>query len=79
MDRFQGHFYNINKKKLDDPIGKHFSSPNHTGEPTLTIQIVDFINSHPESNTAAMLRDEIEKNWIHRLRTTAPFGLNTMD
>jgi hypothetical protein len=79
MDRFQEHFYNTKKKNLKDPIGKHFNLPNHTGIPDFEIYIVDFIHCHPDSGKAATIRDTVEKHWIHRLRSSLPWGLNSMD
>jgi hypothetical protein len=79
MDRFQGHFWKVTSKKLQDPIGRHFNSTNHSGISNFEIHIVDFIHTHPDSPKAKGLRDTVEKHWIHRLRTTAPFGLNSMD
>ena len=79
MDRFQGHFYNIKSKQLDDPIGFHFNLAGHGGLQDVTIHILQFIKAGTESEKAAGLRDSQEKKWIHRLHTVAPFGLNTMD
>jgi hypothetical protein len=79
IDRFGKHFYHIKKPDLSLPIGKHFNKPDHKGLEDIKIHIVDFIHAHPDSKSASKLRDQIEKNWILRLRTFAPFGLNTMD
>ena len=79
MERLQGHFYNITKNNKDDPIGRHFNQSDHNGINDVKINIVEFIHSHPESELSISLRNTIEKNWIHRLRTPAPHGLNSMD
>ena len=60
-------------------IGRHFSQEDHNGLEDVEIHIVDFIHQHPSSPGAAYLRDKIEKNWIQRLRTSAPYGINIMD
>jgi len=77
MDRFVKHFYHIKKKDKSLPISKHYTSKNHNGIEDMEIHIVDFISAL--SKTAQSLRDKIEKNWIMRLRTFAPHGINTMD
>ena len=79
MDRFQAHFYNIAYNRPKSEIGKHFNSTNHKGLDDVEIYILDFIHAHPMGERAKHLRDLIEFNWIQRLHTNAPLGLNTMD
>jgi len=79
IDRFGKHFYHITSKNKTTPIGRHFCQKDHEGLSDIEIHIVDFIHCDPESNAAASLRDKIEKNWIQRLKCSAPFGINTMD
>ena len=87
--RFQGHFYSIknaieaiengNRRPARDAIGLHFSRPDHKGTKDLKICVLDFIHMPPNSKRALKLRLKIEKAWIHRLRCTAPHGLNIFD
>ena len=79
MDRFQNHFYLTNRKDNPNEISKHFNSRSHEGTKDMKIHIVDFIHMHPESETGSKIRDQIEMNWIHRLHTQQPIGLNMMD
>ena len=79
MDRFQGHFYNVTKKSNDHIIGRHFNEADHHGIEDMEIHVLDFIHQPPETQAASYLRDRIENNWIHRLKTQAPWGLNMMD
>ena len=79
MDRFQGHFYNVNKQSTDHSVGRHFNEPGHSGIVDMEIHILDFIHCSPESEGAAYLRDKLELMWIHRLKTQTPLGLNMMD
>ena len=79
MDRFQGHFYNVSKKSTDHSVGRHFNESCHHGIEDIEIHILDFIHQSPESAGAAYLRDKIEMNWIHRLKTPSPMGLNVLD
>ena len=79
MDRFQAHFYNIGHNKQVSEIGKHFNKPDHHGLDDVEIHILDFIHAYPEGRRSKHLRDLIEYNWIQRLHTNAPTGLNFMD
>jgi hypothetical protein len=45
----------------------------------MDIFVLEFISKPPKSETAARIRDRVEKRWIHLLRTTAPGGLNLDD
>ena len=79
MDRFQGHFYNIGHNRLMSEIGRHFNTNGHKGLEDVEIHILDFIHAHPEGKKSKHLRDLIEYNWIQRLHTNTPTGLNIMD
>ena len=79
MDRFQGHFGVIQRNDRNSDIAAHFNSNGHNGTQDMTIHILDFIFLHPESLSAASIRDHIEVNWIHRLHSQQPMGLNIMD
>ena len=79
MDRFQSHFYNIGHNRPGSEIGKHFNSPDHNGLDDVEITILDFIHAHPAGSKSKKLRDLIEFNWIQRLHSNAPTGLNVMD
>ena len=79
MDRFQGHFNVIAKNRNDSLISYHFNSENHTGHNDIVIHVLDFIAQDPINNKAKSLRIKIESNWIQRLRTVFPKGLNSME
>ena len=79
MDRFQDHFHKISRNIPASDIGKHFNSADHRGLDDVEIFVVDFIHCSPESEIARKLRHMIEKNWIFRLRTQIPDGLNLID
>jgi hypothetical protein len=79
IDRFGSHFYHIKKKNKFLPVARHFNQTDHHQLADIEIHIVDFIYCHPDSPESSKLRDKIEKNWILRLRTSAPYGINTMD
>ncbi len=79
MDRFGTHFTSNNRYDGKNDVCKHFKQPNHSGAKDLKLHIVDFIFAKPESEKGKVLRDHIEFNWIQRLRTQLPHGINTMD
>ncbi len=74
--RFNTHFNLIEGNSDTHSVSRHFNSPGHNGLQDVEIHIVDFIHMRPRSNRAIALRKKIETNWIHRLRTQAPIGLN---
>ncbi len=77
--RFGAHFGSINRKNLKEDVGRHFNLQKHHGVKDLQITVLDFIHAHPKSDYALTLRLQIEFNWIQRLRTMLPLGLNTKD
>jgi hypothetical protein len=60
-------------------VGIHFSRSDHHGTKDFKIQVLDFIRLPPKSVHGKVLRLKIEKAWIHKLRCTAPHGLNIFD
>ena len=74
--RFCTHFGKITYQVLDNSVTKHFTQGYHTGIKDIEIHILDFIHSHPRSDRGAYLRNKIETNWIHRLHSLTPIGLN---
>ena len=79
MDRFQDHFYKISRNIQGSDIAQHFNSTDHQGLADVEIHIVDFVHCNPESERAKKLRHTIEKNWIFRLKSQTPDGLNLID
>ena len=81
MDRIQAHFNTIQFKdpKQQTDISQHFKRVDHHGRDDVIVHILDFIYAFPDTRRAAILRDETEFKWIHRLRSQLPMGINTMD
>ena len=81
MDRIQAHFNTIQSKdpRQQTDISRHFKQADHNGRADVQVHILDFIYAFPDSKRAAILRNETEFRWIHRLRTQLPMGINTMD
>ena len=51
---------------------------NQSEEYDMRVHILDFIYAHPETKRAQSLRNTTF-NWIHKLRTQSPMGMNTLD
>ena len=77
--RLVEHFSNINKKDPTKPLGSHFGKTGHPNISVLEIFVLKFIKADPNSVRAQTLRDFHELQWIHCLKTSLPFGLNSMD
>ena len=77
--RLMEHFSDINKKDPTKPLGSHFSRPHHGSTDVLEIYVLKFIKSAPDSQSGQKERDCHETQWIHRLKTSLPHGLNSMD
>ena len=73
------HFNDITKKDLTKPLGSHFSRLNHPTAQALDIFVLEFIQSPPDTPSGKQERDFHETQWIHRLKTSLPFSLNSMD
>ena len=77
-DRMREHLYGIKKQK-DTDVSYHFNTNGHKGKHDMKVYILDFIFAHPESTRSKSLRHKIEFNWIQRLQTVAPKGMNVLD
>ena len=79
MDRFQGHFGHIARNENSSLVSGHFNNTGHDGIQDVTIHVLDFIFLKAESDSAKTLRLKIESNWINRLHTAFPTGLNYLE
>ena len=78
-DRFVNHFCDIQNNDQTKALGRHFSRRDHNGVKDMEISVVEFIKKPPRSPEASIIRDRVEKRWIHLLRCPAPSGLNIFD
>ena len=60
-------------------VARHFDFPHHKGLDDVMMHVVDFVYAAPDTHKAKYLRDLLEFNWIQRLHTNAPTGLNIMN
>ena len=79
MQRFYRHIGNIKNKIMNTDIGAHYNSDGHQGLKDVDVHIVEFINKNPHSDYAQKLRNKLERNWMLKLRTQVPHGLNLID
>ena len=73
------HFLKVTRNDPESEIASHFNSGHHWGLDDISIFVVDFIHAALHTEKAKYLRDLVEYNWIQRLHTNTPSGLNVMD
>ena len=77
-ERIREHIYHTKKQHSTTDVNYHFNLVGH-GLDEMKVHIVDFIYEHSDSKRAQSLRNTIEFNWIHKIHSQAPKGLNTLD
>ena len=77
-DRLYEHMRDIDNRNPDKPLGLHFRN-NCQQDSRIEVHILEFIKKPPRSPEALIIRNRVEKRWIHLLRTPAPWGLNIED
>lgn len=79
-ERLYEHQRNIRQRNVDEPLGRHFCLPGHDSNPNnVKSHILAFITKPSDTNEALNMRLKFERDWIYRLRTSLPHGLNAMD
>ena len=73
------HFRSITQKKIDHSVGRHFNLPWYSGLVDVEIFVLQFGTNDQDSEASLTLRLSLVQMWIHRLRATAPLGLNVFD
>ena len=78
--RLYEHFKDVQNKDPTKPLGRHFALPNHSqNDHHITSHILAFITKPSNTSAALQMRLKFEREWIYRLRTNLPHGLNAMD
>ena len=57
------------------PVGRHWGQSSHAAD-DLQINILSLIQRDPKDDYTTLYIENIEYQWIHRLSTMAPFGIN---
>lgn len=78
-ERFKGHFAAILYHPEKTEVSRHFNQPDHKGLDDVKIHIVDFIYLNGNTTEGLYIRNHIEMNWIHRLHSQFPMGMNAME
>ena len=79
-ERLYEHFRDILNKTPDKPLGRHFDLPSHSPDVTqIRSHILAFITKPSNTSAALQMRLKFERDWIYRLRTNLPHGLNALD
>ena len=74
MTRFNNHKSRVNARvnlTLDDLLSQHFHGEGHLGLEDMSVQLIDWVKGEKE------LREK--EQWISKLRTLIPHGLNDND
>ena len=59
-------------------VGRHFNLPGHRGITSLETHVLCFVKLNPNNPLSRHVRIKAELQWIHRLRSFVPKGLNLM-
>ena len=78
-ERMCEHFRYITQHNSTHSVGRHFNSEQHQGLGNVKLHVLQFGRKDPDSKESLDIRLELERLWIHRLRSTTPMGLNVFD
>lgn len=78
-DRINEHITSVKRRHLKTDVSRHFCGDNHEGVSDMEVYVLDFIYKDANSQRTEVLRKTIEFNWIQRLQTQTPTGMNILD
>ena len=78
-ERMCEHFRYITQHNSTHSVGRHFNMEDHQGLGNVKLHVLQFGRKDPDSQESLDIRLELERLWIHRLRSTTPMGLNVFD
>ena len=74
------HFRNVTQNNTTvHSVGRHFNEQGHEGTDDMNAYVLQFAKGHPDSDRSLSHRLQLEQNWISRLRTKVPDGLNAFN
>ena len=76
MSRIQDHYTKIKKSDTQSPTAVHFSRADHRGTADIILHVLAFCPLANDSNASNQWRLGVELDWIRKLRTPTPNGLN---
>jgi hypothetical protein len=75
--RISEHLGDIRNKRNHKPVARHFNSKNHNIK-CVSACIIEMLTRNPDLDSTTSIRREREGDWVYRLRTLDPLGLNAM-
>ena len=78
MTRINNHRSTIRTGK-DLPLPNHMKSHNDITDPKISVHILQYIKSDPDSAEAKESRDMAERDWMARLNSLVPNGMNLQE
>ena len=77
--KFQAHFYQIAHEPQKTEVSRHFNQCDHHKLADVEKSVLSFVHQGPDSEAALQMRLRLEFDWIHKLRSQIPLGLNSID
>ena len=74
--RIGDHYQKIKNADPDSPTGVHFSRTDHRGTADIRLYVLAFCPLANNSDASNQWRLRVELDWIRKLRTQSPHGLN---
>ena len=68
----------VKARDVTKPVGKHFCLPGHNDFSQLKVHILEFCQTPPDK-AHKKHREQVERKWQERLRSSYPWGLNWED
>ena len=78
-ERFKSHFYQISHDPKKTEVSRHFNRADHDKLENVKIHVLDFMYGNIERRDTKEKRLQREFDWIHRMRSQIPKGLNSID
>ena len=78
-ERFKSHFYQIAHDREKTEVSRHFNQVTHEKLKDVEIHILEFVHASTERDNTKDKRTQLEFDWIHRMRSQIPKGLNSID
>ena len=78
-ERFKSHFYQIAHDREKTEVSRHFNQGTHEKLKDVEIHILEFVHASTEHDNTKDKRTQLEFDWIHRMRSQIPKGLNSID
>ena len=78
-ERFKSHFYQIVHDREKTEVSRHFNQGTHEALKDVEIHVLDFVRASTYRTDTKDKRAQLEFDWIHRMRSQIPKGLNSID